>query len=107
MEGLLSLLILILFVAFAWYWLDSMSALESARKIGGKVCSDLDLQFLDDAVFRTKLALVRDKYGNRVIRRTYHFEFTETGNSRLEGELILLGHTLESVTMEPYQILPE
>ncbi len=107
MEDLVSLLILILFGAYTWYWLDSLSALEAARKIGRKICSDLDLQFLDDAVARTKLALTRNQSGRRVIRRTYRFEFTETGNTRLEGELILLGHTLESVTMEPYQILPE
>jgi hypothetical protein len=40
-----------------------------------------------------------------VFRRTYRFEFSETGNTRLEGHLVILGDKLESVTMEPYQIL--
>ncbi len=102
-----SLLIMLLFAALAWYWNDSMRALEAARKAGRKVCSDLDVQFLDDAVARTKLGVARTQSGRRVIRRTYRFEFTETGNTRLEGELILLGHKLESVTMEPYQIMEE
>jgi len=103
---LTSLLIMLLFAALAWYWNDSMRALEAARKAGRKVCNDLDVQFLDDAVARTKLEVARTQSGRRVIRRTYRFEFTETGNTRLEGELILLGHKLESVTMEPYQITP-
>jgi hypothetical protein len=36
----------------------------------------------------------------------YRFEFSETGNSRREGQLILLGDKVESVTLEPYQMLP-
>ena len=107
METAISLLIMIAFAALAWFWLNSMSALDAARKFGRKACSDLDLQFLDDAIVRTKLSVSRDDTGRRVFRRTYYFEFTETGNTRLEGELILLGDRLESVTMQPYQIEPE
>jgi hypothetical protein len=40
-----------------------------------------------------------------MLRRTYRFEFSETGNTRLEGQLIVLGNRIESVTMEPYQML--
>jgi hypothetical protein len=49
---------------------------------------------------------VRDASGRLAIRRTYRFEFSETGDSRLEGRLTLLGTKVESVIMEPYQILP-
>ncbi len=101
-----SLLMLFLLAALGWYWLNSLSALELARETGRKVCSDLDLQFLDDTVAGVGLGLARDPSGRRVLRRIYRFEFSETGNSRLEGQLILLGDRLESVTMEPYQITP-
>ncbi|MBA4382958.1 MAG: DUF3301 domain-containing protein, partial [Sideroxydans sp.] len=50
-------------------------------------------------------ALDRDASGRRILRRTYRFEFTETGNSRREGEVTMLGERVESVTMEPYEIL--
>jgi hypothetical protein len=40
-----------------------------------------------------------------VLRRTYRFEFSDTGDSRLEGQLIVLGDKIESVTMEPYRML--
>lgn len=101
-----SLLLLLVAAALGWFWFDSMSALEIARQAGRRVCSDANVQFLDDTVARIALALVRDSSGRRVLRRTYRFEFSDTGNSRLEGQLVLLGNRIESVTMEPYQILP-
>jgi hypothetical protein len=102
---LASLLFLLLLAALVWYWLDSLRALETARSIGKRVCSEADVQFLDDTVARTELHLVRNEFGRRVLRRTYRFEFSETGNSRLEGRVILLGHKVDSVTMDPYQIM--
>jgi hypothetical protein len=102
----ISLLFLLLLAALVWYWLDSLRALEFARSIGKKVCSEADVQFLDDTVARIALELVRDESGRRVLRRTYRFEFSETGNTRVEGRVILLSHKLEAVTMDPYQIIP-
>ena len=101
-----SLILLLSLAAIGWFWFNSMSALEVARNAGRQICSNANLQFLDDTVAGTGLALVRDESGSRVLRRTYRFEFSETGNSRLEGKVILLGSRIESVTMEPYQILP-
>ncbi len=103
----LSLLFLILLPMFGWFWFDSMHALEIARKAGRRACDEAHVQFLDDTVAGTGLALVRDSSGRRVFRRTYRFEFSETGNTRLEGQVTLLGDRLESVTMEPYQMLPD
>lgn len=102
----INLLFLLLLAALGWFWLDSMRALEIARNAGRLVCRNASVQFLDDTVASIGLALVRDESGRRVLRRTYRFEFSETGNSRLEGRMILLGSRVESVTMEPYQIFP-
>jgi hypothetical protein len=102
-----SLTFLVLLAASGWFWLDSMHVLEVARKAGKRACDDAQVQFLDDTVASTALALVRDRTGHRVLKRTYRFEFSETGNTRLEGQLILLADKVESVTMEPYQMLPD
>lgn len=99
-------LILLLLAALVWFWIDSLRALETARNAGKRACNNYDVQFLDDAVSGIALALVRDELGCLALRRTYRFEFSETGNSRLEGRLTLLGKKVESVIMEPYQILP-
>ncbi|MFA6971839.1 MAG: DUF3301 domain-containing protein [Gallionella sp.] len=98
--------LLLLLAVSGWFWFDSLRALELARSTGKKACFDANVQFLDDTVATIATALARDKSGRRVLRRTYRFEFSETGNTRLEGRLILLGGEIESVTMEPYQILP-
>jgi len=100
-----SLFFLLLLAALGWFWFDSMRALEVARNTGKRVCGDANVQFLDDTVASISLRLARDKSGRRVLRRIYRFEFSETGNTRLEGRLILLGDKIESVTMDPYQIL--
>ncbi len=103
MEMIVSLLAL---AALIWFWFDSMRALEAARNAGKKICNEANLQFLDDTVASTTISLARNQSGRRILRRTYRFEFSETGNTRLEGQLIMLGDRVESVTMEPYQILP-
>ena len=102
----ISLFFLLLLAPLGWFWFDSLRALEIARSMGKHVCRDENLQFLDDTVANIGLALARDKTGRRVLRRTYRFLFSETGNTRLEGRLVLLGDKVESVTMEPYQIIP-
>ena len=88
-----------------WFWLHSLRILEIARYAGRPVCARAGVQFLDDTVAGTRLGLARDVNGRRILRRTYRFEFSETGNSRREGEVIMLGDRVETVTMEPYQIM--
>ena len=100
-----SLLLLAVLGLGFWFWLHSIRILEIAREAGRQTCNRMDVQFLDDTVASTKLRLARDTNGRRILRRTYRFEFSETGNSRREGEVIMLGDRVESVTMEPYQIL--
>lgn len=91
--------------ALVWFWLHSIRILEIARYAGKQVCNRAGVQFLDDTVAGTRLQLARDANGRRTLRRTYRFEFSETGNSRREGEVVMLGDRVERVMMEPYQIL--
>ncbi len=100
-----SLLLLLAMGALIWFWLHSIRILELAREAGRRACTRADVQFLDDTVAGTRLQLARDRNGRRILRRTYRFEFSETGNSRREGEVVMLGERVETVTMEPYQIL--
>lgn len=99
-----SLLLLAVVGLMVWYWLHSIRILEIARNAGKQACIKMDVQFLDDTVASTKLALARDNNGRRVLRRSYRFEFSETGNSRRKGEVVMLGERVERVAMEPYEI---
>ncbi|HEY0664822.1 MAG TPA: DUF3301 domain-containing protein [Gallionella sp.] len=102
---LISIVFLLLLAALGWYWSDSLRALEIARKAGRRACDEAQVQFLDDTVAGIGLALARDDSGRRVLRRSYRFEFSETGDSRRDGHLVLLGSRVVSLTLEPYQIL--
>lgn len=99
-----SLLVLAVLGLGVWFWLHTIHILEIARNAGKQACMKLDVQFLDDTVAGTKLALARDNNGRRVLRRSYRFEFSETGNSRRVGEVVMLGERVERVAMEPYEI---
>ena len=100
-----SLFYVLVLATLGWYWLSSIRVLEIARKAGRKACEKTGVQFLDDTVASTRIKIARTQSGRRAIRRNYRFEFTETGNTRLEGEIVMLGDTIESVTMDPYQII--
>jgi hypothetical protein len=101
LTGVLALMMLGL--AF-WFWLQSIHVHEIAREGARQACARMDVQFLDDTVAGIRLALARDDNGRRVLRRTYRFEFSETGNSRREGKVVMLGERVERIAMEPYQI---
>jgi hypothetical protein len=100
-----SLIGILLLAALIWFWLNSIRVLELARIAAKQACVRADVQFLDDTVASIGLRLERNSHGRRVFHRRYRFEFSETGNSRVEGQVTMLGNRVESVTMDPYQIL--
>lgn len=100
-----SLFLLLALGALIWFWLHSLRILELAREAGRRACTRAEVQFLDDTVASTRLQWARDPQGRRIMRRIYGFEFTETGNNRRRGEVVMLGERIESVTLEPYQIV--
>lgn len=96
---------LIVLAALGWFWLNSIGVLEIARNAAKNACLKAEVQFLDDTVAGTGVRLVRDQSGRRVIHRTYRFEFSETGNTRIEGRVSMLGDRVDSVTLDPYLML--
>lgn len=96
--------LLFLFAMLAWFWLDSLRANELARDAGRRFCDSADVQFLDDTVSISSLSLSRHM-GKLALVRTYRFEFSDTGDRRLDGEVVLKGHRLESVRMDPYRMI--
>lgn len=100
----INLILLLVLIAIVCYWLNSISVLEISRNAAKNVCAKVEVQLLDDTVACVGIKLVRDKAGRRVLRRTYRFEFSETGNTRIEGQVVMVGNSVESVTMDPYQL---
>jgi len=97
-------LVLALLAALAWLWMDSLRARESAVRAGREACSRYGVQLLDETVSIARLRLARDVHTQLRLQRTYGFEFSETGDNRRHGAIVMLGGRLEELQLEPYRL---
>ena len=95
---------LLLIVAGAFLWADSLKARERAIRAGRSACERYHLQFLDDTVAFARMRLARDEEGQLRISRTYTFEFSDTGNNRRHGAIVMLGADVADMHLEPYRM---
>ena len=95
---------ILLIIAGTFLWLDSLRARERAVKAGKSACERHDLQFLDDTVAFARLRLARDEEGQLKIARTYTFEFSDTGNNRRNGAIVMLGGEMQDLQLEPFRM---
>jgi len=95
---------LLAFVLGALFWVDSLRARERAVAAGRAACERYGVQFLDDTVAIAQLRLARDDDGRLRLRRTYAFEFSDTGNNRRHGAIVMLGGILADMQLEPYPL---
>jgi Protein of unknown function (DUF3301) len=97
-------LVLVIIVVAALVWADSLRARERAVRAGRSACERYNLQFLDDTVSFARLRLARDDGGQLKIARTYTFEFSDTGDNRRHGAIVMLGGEVADLHMEPYRM---
>jgi hypothetical protein len=86
------LLGLLVLGALAWFWVDSARAREAGIDAARSACEADQLQLLDDTVALGSLKFSRDDDGRVALRRVYNFEFSDTGDNRRRGSIVLLGH---------------
>jgi Protein of unknown function (DUF3301) len=91
-------------VVGAYFWIDSLRARERAVAAGRAACRRYGVQLLDDTVACAQLRLARDDEGHLQLRRTYAFEFSDTGNNRRHGAIVMLGAMLADLQLEPYPL---
>jgi hypothetical protein len=96
--------VLVLVAVGVFLWIDSLRARERAVQAGRSACKRYDLQFLDDTVSFARLRLARDEEGQLRIARTYTFEFSDTGNNRRRGAVLMLGAQVQDLQLEPYPV---
>jgi len=99
-----ALIALLLIVLGALLWADSLKARERAVRAGRSACARYELQFLDDTVAFARMRLARDEGGQLKIARTYTFEFSDTGNNRRHGAIVMLGGDVADMHLEPYRM---
>jgi Protein of unknown function (DUF3301) len=95
---------IIAIVAALLLWTDSLRARERAVRAGRSACERYQLQFLDDTVSFARMRLARNADGELRIARTYTFEFSDTGNNRRQGAVVMLGGEVQDLHLEPYRM---
>ena len=94
---------ILLFAGGGWLWYDSLNVREIAIAATKAACASEDLLLLDDTVAIQRLSLGRDSDGVLRLRRIYGFEYTDTGNDRSPGSIVLLGERVLVINLN----LPE
>ena len=84
-----------------WLWLDSLKAREAAIRAAREACVAEGLMLLDDTVAISSLWPARDEGGRLTLQRAYDFEFSDTGNNRLSGSVVLRGHRVVVLNVGP------
>ncbi len=83
----------------AWFWLDSLKTREIAIAAAKRACTIDAVQLLDDTVAMASIRLARNSQGQVSLRRFYRFEFSDTGDNRRGGVVLMLGSAVENVRL--------
>lgn len=94
-------------VAIAWLWYDSVHVRDLGIRAAKAACAADDLQLLDDTVAFIRLGLARDDEGRLRLRRAYSFDFSDTGNNRRRGSLVMLGEDVLVINTGPRLVASE
>ena len=78
--------------ALVWLWFDSLKAREAAVRAARAACAAEMVMLLDDTVAISAIKAVRDDEGRLKLQRAYDFEYTDSGDNRLQGSVVLVGH---------------
>lgn len=96
---------MVLIAGVIWIIWDGIHVRELAVLIAKASCLENNVQLLDGTVAAVKLSVARADSGGLVLRRTFQFEFSSTGDNRLKGQIIMDGKhrrflDLENLYME-------
>jgi predicted membrane metal-binding protein len=96
---LVELLVLLLLAVAVWFISESLKARELAYAAARRACEEAQVQFLDDTVSQSGMRLARDADGRATLERYFRFEFSTTGDDRLQGRVRLLGGQVQDVNL--------
>ena len=90
-----TLLILMIVGVVAFFTFTSArAAAERAAEIGRDACAAAGVQWLDQSVHATGIRLRRREDGWLGLERSFRFEYSEDGQDRHIGRVVLLGDRL-------------
>lgn len=94
----MSTLLILMIVAAAGFafWSSARAAAERAGLVGRDACRAAGVQWLDESVHASGLRLRRGDDGRLGWERSFRFEYSEQGDDRHVGRLVLHGDRLVS-----------
>ncbi len=95
------LILFAIFAALSWLWWDSMRAREAAVAAARAACLAEALLFLDDTVGIASIKPARHADGRLLLQRAYDFEFSDTGDNRVKGSVVMLGRRVMLLNLQP------
>ncbi len=79
------------------FWFAGRAAAETAAHLGRRACSRAGVQWLDQSVHLLAMRLSRGPDGWLGLERHYGFEYSNGGDDRHAGRLVLHGRRLRSL----------
>ncbi|MFT3898190.1 MAG: DUF3301 domain-containing protein [Thermomonas sp.] len=89
------LLLVAIALGYGW-WSSARKAAERAEEVGRNACHAAGVQWLDQTVHADGLRLRRRADGWPGFERSFRFEYSEDGEQRHVGRLVLFGDELVS-----------
>ena len=94
---LLEFLLALTAAATAWLVWTNLRAREAANEAIRGACERAGYLFLDDTVALASMWPVRDGDGHVALRRTFGFDYSDTGHRRRSGTVTLVGAAVSDV----------
>ena len=91
------LFLLILLGIAVWFWQNTLRARELALGACRETCRRQQYQLLDATVTLQRIELKRGTSGRTGFRRTFQFTYSDDGDSRRTGFVIVAGNHVEQV----------
>jgi hypothetical protein len=89
------LLILLIAIVLAWAaWSSARAAAARAEEAGRDACAAAGVQWLDQTVHANGMRLRRGDDGRLGFERSFRFEYSEDGQDRHVGRLVISGGRL-------------
>lgn len=95
--GRSELFLLVLLGLAVWFWKNTLRARELALTASREVCTRQQFQLLDATVSMQRLQFRRAVSGRIQLQRTFQFTYSDNGDSRHTGFVIVAGNHVEQV----------
>jgi len=93
------LILLLLVGAIALYWQSAVRCKDLAIISAKRECQRHQVQLLDQTVQQVKMSASRDHMDRWRLWREYRFEYTEDGDNRDRGSLVMLGQRIVHIRL--------